>query len=110
MVSFCYFQTCCYNPVDIDYDSQWRDNWNSWQWAWSWKILGSLIQHPFAEAGGLVNFDPISASPIVLDNEQARLDCCINSPNCQVYHQIRIIDTCDKFVSPALVSKCRIYI
>ena len=98
-------QTCCYNTINTDYDTQWQDSWGSWQWAWTWKILGSLIQQPFADAGGFMNFDPISFSSLTMDNEQARRDCCIDSPYCQTYHQIRTIDTCEKFVPSALVSK-----
>ena len=98
-------QTCCYNPIDPDFDPQWRDNWAAWQWAWTWNMLGSLIQDPFTDAGGFMNYDPFSFSPLMMDNEQARRDCCIDSSNCGAYHQIRLIDTCEKFGPPANISK-----
>ena len=91
----------------------WQEYWNYWEWSWSSSTtrVGTLIDFPFAEAGGFYNFDPLSTSSasLIQDDEQALRDCCVDSCNCRAYHQVRVVNTCSSYVPPPIVSKCSPY-
>ena len=74
--------------------------------------LGDLIiDRQSINAGGFYDFDPLATSPIALQfqvDQQAKQDCCIDSDNCDVYHQVRQINNCSNY-RPPRISTCSLF-
>ena len=68
--------------------------------------LGDLITDPQSiNAGGFYDFDPLVTNPTSVQfqaDQQAKQDCCIDSDNCGVYHQVRQTNNCTNYRPPRI--------
>lgn len=63
---------------------------------------GDLIRNKGPNAGSIVYYNPIHQESLYFTYDaQPKADCCVGSDLCDLYYEMRVLDTCVSYVAPS---------